>query len=164
MGPGRWKDFDVCISSPTIPDCLIHCLRPVIRYASIEIYRVSFRFNGMQPLSTVRVIHFPNAIDTPYSLVGGYYALNQWLRWYLHDHHIAWASHFWDSESLQGQTHTLSSNLGGIWCSKDEIENARNSFSVWHSVSRSFCSYACLWSLGWASLTQEEIIRLVLPV
>lgn len=164
MGSGRWKDSDVCISSPTIPDCLIHCLRPVILYASVEIYRASFQFNGMQSFLTVRVIHFPDAIDTPYSLVGCYYAPNQRLRWYLHDHHIAWASRFWDSESLRGQTHTLSSILGGIWCSKDETENARNSFSVWRSVSRSFGSYSCLRPLGWASLMQEGIIRLVLPV
>ena len=73
MGSGRWKDFDVCISSPTISDCLIHCLRPVILYLSVEICSASFRFNGMQSFSTVRIIHFPDAIDTPYSLVGDYY-------------------------------------------------------------------------------------------
>lgn len=59
------------------------------------------------------------------------------LKQYLRDHRTAWASRFLESASSREQIHTLFSNLAGVWCSKDEIGNARSDFQcmVFHLIA-----------------------------
>lgn len=63
MSPdGGKKDFEYFVAYD--PDCLIDCVITLHPEAS-------FQINGMPPFSTDRIVHFPDAIDPPYSLLDG---------------------------------------------------------------------------------------------